>query len=71
MPGSAFEVVEAKFFLKLLVGLLADPSRLDRGGERLEAGVGRQVGKIVFALAPRRAARRRAGPPRPACADVQ
>src|ERR1700722_10428275 len=35
----------------LLVGLLADPSRLDRGGERLEVGVGRQVGKIVFALA--------------------
>src|ERR1700677_2513680 len=51
MPGSAFEVVEAKFFLELLVGLLADPSRLDRGGERLEVGVGRQVGKIVFALA--------------------
>src|ERR1700722_10496888 len=50
-PGSAFEVVEAEFFLKLLVGLLADPSRLDRGGKRLEAGVGRQVGKIVFALA--------------------
>src|SRR5580700_8413828 len=44
MPGS-------EFFLELLVGLLADPSRLDRGGERLEVGVGRQVGKIVFALA--------------------
>src|ERR1700691_2122230 len=51
MPGSAFEVVEAKFFLELLVGLLADPSGLDRGGERLEGGVGRQGGKIVFALA--------------------
>src|ERR1700722_6522239 len=51
MPRAAFEVVEAKFFLELLVGLLADPSRLDRGGERPEAGVGRQVGKIVFALA--------------------
>src|SRR6202451_743085 len=50
-PGSAFEVVESKFFLELLVGFLADPSGLDRGGERLEAGVGRQVGKIVFALA--------------------
>src|SRR3984885_2827811 len=35
-PGSAFEVVETEFFLELLVGLLADPSRLDRGGERLE-----------------------------------
>ncbi len=34
-----------------LVGLFADPSRLDRGGERLEAGVGRQVGKVIFALA--------------------
>src|ERR1700684_4282021 len=51
MPGSAFEVIEAEFFLELLVGLLADPSRLDRGGERLEAGVGRQGGKIVFLLA--------------------
>jgi hypothetical protein len=51
MPRSAFEVIEAEFFLELLVGLLADPSRLDRGGERLEAGVGRQVGKIGFALA--------------------
>ena len=51
MPGSAFEVIEAEFFLKLLVGLLAHPSRLDRGGKRREVGVGRQVGKIVFALA--------------------
>src|SRR5271170_6775022 len=51
MPGAAFEVIEAQFSLELLVGLLADPSRLDRGGERLEVGVGRQVGKIVFALA--------------------
>src|ERR1700690_355777 len=51
MPGSAFEVAEAKFFLELLVGLLADPSRLDRGGERLEAGVVRQVGNVIFALA--------------------
>src|SRR5580692_9112605 len=47
-PGPALEVIEAEFFLELLVGLLADPSRLDRGGERLEVGVGRQVGKIVL-----------------------
>ena len=52
MPGSAFEVVEAEFFLELLVGLLADPSRLDRGGERLEVGVGRQVGKRAFGVSP-------------------
>src|SRR6201995_2498695 len=51
MPGSALEVIEAEFFLELLMGLFAGPSGLDRGGERLEVGVGRQVGKIVFALA--------------------
>ena len=51
MPRAAFEVVEAQFFLELLMRLLADPSRLDRGGERLEVGLCRQVGKIVFALA--------------------
>jgi hypothetical protein len=50
-PGSGFEMVEAEFFLELLVGLLAEPSRLDRGGERLEVGVVGQVGRIVFALA--------------------
>src|SRR5271168_4486403 len=51
MPRAAFEVVEAQFFLELLLRLLADPSRLDRSGERLEVGLCRQVGKIVFALA--------------------
>ena len=34
LPGSSFEVVEAEFFFQLLMGLLADPSRLDGGGER-------------------------------------
>jgi hypothetical protein len=29
-PGSAFEVVEAEFFLQLLMRLLADPSGFDR-----------------------------------------
>ena len=38
-PGSAFEVVEAEFFLQLLMRLLADPSGYDGGGERLEAGM--------------------------------
>jgi hypothetical protein len=32
LPGSSFEVVEAKFHIRLLMGLFADPSRLDRGG---------------------------------------
>ena len=29
LPRSALEVIEAKFFLQLLVRLLTDPSRLD------------------------------------------
>ena len=37
-------MVEAEFFLELLVSLLADPARLDGRGQCLEAGVGRQVG---------------------------
>ena len=46
-------MVEAEFFFQLLMRLLADPSGFDRGGERLEAGIGRQVGHIVFLLAGR------------------
>jgi hypothetical protein len=34
MPGSAVEVIEAEFSLGLLMRLLANPARLDRGGER-------------------------------------
>lgn len=49
--GSALEVIEAKFFLELLMGLLADPARLDCVGQNLDRGVGRQVREIVFALA--------------------
>ena len=44
-------MVEAEFFLELLVRLLADPARLDRRGQRLEAGFRRQVREIVFLLA--------------------
>ena len=29
LPGSSLEVVEAEFFFQLLMGLLADPSRLN------------------------------------------
>ena len=29
LPGSALEVIEAKFILQLLMGLLAEPARLD------------------------------------------
>ena len=37
LPGAAFEVIEAEFFFHLLVGLFADPSRLD-GGRQGAAG---------------------------------
>jgi hypothetical protein len=45
MPGAAFEVIEAEFFLELLVSLFANPPRLDRGGERLEMGLGGKLAR--------------------------
>ena len=50
LPGSPFEVVEPKLLLELLVGLFTDPPGLDRGSERLDGGIGRQVRHIVFLL---------------------
>ena len=42
LPGSALEVIEAEFFLHLLMRLLADPSRLDGCGQlRRLASAGR------------------------------
>ena len=43
-------MVEPKLLLELLVGLFTDPPGLDRGGERLDGGIGRQVRDIVFLL---------------------
>ena len=42
-PGSSLEVIETEFFLQLLMGLLADPSRLDGGSQavRRSASTGR------------------------------
>ena len=48
-------MVEAKLLLELLMRLLTDPSGFDRGGEHLEARIGRQVRHIVFLLAGRSA----------------
>ena len=50
-PRATFEVIEAEFFLELLVSLLTDPARLDSAGQRLEISVGGKVGEIVFLLA--------------------
>ena len=50
LPGSALEVIEAEFFLHLLMGLFADPSRLDGGSQRAQVGAGGQHGEVVFFL---------------------
>jgi hypothetical protein len=42
-PGASLELVEAKFLLHSLVGLLAGPSGLDGGRQFLKARVGWQV----------------------------
>ena len=46
-------MVEPKFLFELLVRLFTDPSGFDRGGQRLDGGIGRQVRHIVFLLAGR------------------
>lgn len=53
-PTASFEVIEAEFFLRLLVRLLADPTGLDGRGERAQRrvrGVVRQVG-LAFPVCP-------------------
>src|ERR1700752_2653257 len=49
-PRSSLEVVEAEFLFQLLMGLLADPSRLDRGRQGAQVHPSGQVGKIVLLL---------------------
>ena len=44
LPGPSLEVVEAEFLFQLLMGLLADPPRLDRGGQAAQVRPRRQVG---------------------------
>ena len=36
LPGSSLEVIKSEFFFQLLMGLLANPSRLDRGSQRAQ-----------------------------------
>jgi hypothetical protein len=49
-PRSALEVIQAKFFLELLMRLFADPARLDGTGDILDWRVRRKAGEIVFSL---------------------
>ena len=48
LPGASLEVVEAEFLFQLLMGLLADPARLDGGSQGAQVHPGGQVGEIVF-----------------------
>ena len=50
-PAPALEVVQAQLVLHLLVHLLADPARLDQGGQGLERGIGREIGQVVLPFA--------------------
>src|ERR687884_1372520 len=52
-PAPALEVVQPQLVLELLVHLLADPPRLDQGGQGLERRVGRMARQVVLALAAR------------------
>ena len=44
-------MIEAKFFLQLLVRLLTNPAGLDGRGKRLEWRVFRQIDEIIFTFA--------------------
>ena len=50
VPGPSLKVIEAEFFFQLLMGLLADPSRLDGGSQAAQVCFCRQVCEIVFLL---------------------
>src|SRR5262249_31249942 len=50
LPGSPLEVIETEFLFQLLVSLLANPSRLDGGGQGAQVRLRRQVGEVVFLL---------------------
>ena len=48
LPGSPFEVVEAKFLFHLLMRLLPNPPCLNGNSQSAQIGRGRQVGEVVF-----------------------
>jgi hypothetical protein len=49
-PRPSLEMVEPEFFLHLLMGLFANPARLDGRNEELEIGIGGKIGKVVFLM---------------------
>ena len=50
VPRPSLEVIEPEFLLQLLMGLLANPSCLDRRSQAAQVHPGGQVGEIVFLL---------------------
>ena len=52
-PAAPFEVIEAEFFLQLLMGLLAHPPGLDRRCERTQRGAGGVIRQVILAFAVR------------------
>ena len=50
LPGSSLEVIKPEFLFQLLMGLFANPSRLDGGSQGAQLGLRRQVGEMVFLL---------------------
>lgn len=50
LPRSAFKVIEAEFFLHLLMRLLADPPRFDGCRESFQRCLCRKIGEIIFAF---------------------
>lgn len=51
LPRSPLKVIEAKLFLELFMGLIADPAGLDGAGQLPERCVGGQIADVVLAFA--------------------
>ena len=49
-PGPSLEMPQSEFLLELLMGLLADPAPLDRGGQAAQRCVEPQVAEVVLPL---------------------
>ena len=50
LPRTPFEVIEAELLFQLLMGLLANPSGFDGGGQCAQICRRGQISKIVFLL---------------------
>ena len=46
LPGPPLEVIKAEFLFQLLMRLLANPTRVDDGGQSAQDRLGRQAGEV-------------------------